>query len=483
MLFGVCVGPSLDEAVKQLLYFDSRVDGVEFRIDLLDEDAKRNLAYLISNCHTKKIFTYRSEDEDEELLSRFRFFLSLKPDYVDLDCRTSSVLKDLIRNQFPKIQLILSYHDFDRTEDIDSIFDQLIQEPAAVYKIATHAQSSLDALRMLRLCLKAKQKSIPFIGICMGDMGYLTRVLAPVVGSYLTYGIHKEDRSAKGQIDVGSMIDEYAFDSLHSDVKVYALIGEKIDMSQSPYVHNSIFRLRQQAAIYVKIPLKKGELCDFFSLFRQLSSFQGLSITMPFKEESLHLVDVVHDDAKQIKAINTVYKSEGVLIGANTDHGGVSFVLNKALEKQGHKILILGSGGTARSAAYACKQIGADVYIYGRNEASCKALCDDLCCHPYLAHMVLQNFSAIINTISHDALIDWSYVAKGQAKAFALDVNYFVPESEFMKTMKLLGCTVCNGREIFLHQALCQQMIWNSCNKDMDHLQTLTKDLFFRDDF
>ncbi len=483
MLFGVCVGPSVLDVLKQLSYFSSRVDGVEFRIDLFDEDAKRNLAHLVKNCHTKKIFTYRTEDQDEELLSRFSFFLSLNPDYVDLDCRASSSLKDLVRNQFPKIQLILSYHDFDQTEEIDRIFDQLIQEPAAVYKIATHAQSSIDALKMLRLCLRAKQQKISFIGICMGEQGYLTRVLAPIFGSYLSYGIHKDDCSASGQIDIGSMIDDHAFYLLHHDVKVYALIGEKIDMSQSPYVHNFIFRKRQQDAIYVKIPLKKGELCDFFSFFRQLSPFQGLSITMPFKEQSLHLVDVVHDDAKQIKAINTVCKSEGLLIGANTDHVGISCVLNEILSTSKQKILILGSGGAARSAAYACKQIGADVFIFGRNEITRKALCDDLSCHSYVDHTFQENFTAIINTISHDASIDWSYFAKGLTQPFVMDINYFVEESEFIKKMKPLGGKACNGKKMFLNQAICQQMLWYPSHEDVHSLQSLSKELFFRDDF
>lgn len=131
----------------------------------------------------------------------------------------------------------------------------------------------------------------------------------------------------------------------------YGLIGEKLSHSFSKEIHSLLagyeYELRE---------IGERELEHFF--IRR--DFCGVNVTIPYKQSVIKYLDFVDDAAKSIGAVNTVVNNGGKLYGYNTDAFGFSRLANKNnVDFFGKKVLILGSGGTSRTALYVAEQSGA----------------------------------------------------------------------------------------------------------------------------
>ena len=127
------------------------------------------------------------------------------------------------------------------------------------------------------------------------------------------------------------------------------VIGNPISHSKSPLIHNYWIKKYSLNAIYRKKELNESDLAETINKVRE-GSIKGLNVTVPFKKNLLDFVDIIDETAKKSKAINTIFKEKGKIIGANTD--GIGFVesLKKDLNvklKEGSEIFCIGSGGAA----------------------------------------------------------------------------------------------------------------------------------------
>ncbi len=127
----------------------------------------------------------------------------------------------------------------------------------------------------------------------------------------------------------------------------YGLIGEKLGHSFSKTVHR-------------KIADYDYELCEIsktdFADFMQKSDFVGINVTIPYKESVMPYLDEISEEAKKIASVNTVINKNGKLFGFNTDFFGLSALIDKnGIEIENKTVLILGSGGTSKTANAVCK--------------------------------------------------------------------------------------------------------------------------------
>src|SRR6185437_13162580 len=172
--------------------------------------------------------------------------------------------------------------------------------------------SSLDALRMLEFVRKHSN----VIGLCMGELGQITRILAPVVGTPLMYA--PISAPILGQLEYRVLVNTYRFRELDPQTAIYGLIGNPVTQSIGHEFHNRYFQHLKQNAVYVKIPLHLQELEAFLTYAKRLP-FQGLSVTMPFKEKIIPFLDEIDPVAKEIGAVNTLLFRAGKIWGYNTD--------------------------------------------------------------------------------------------------------------------------------------------------------------------
>ena len=132
---------------------------------------------------------------------------------------------------------------------------------------------------------------------------------------------------------------------------LYGLIGEKLGHSYSCEIHEKIadyhYELRE---------IPREELADFFAK----RDFKGINVTIPYKEAVMPLLDEISDTAKAVGAVNTVVNRGGRLYGYNTDLAGMTAMLRRAgIDPSGKKALVLGTGGTSKTARAVLKSLGA----------------------------------------------------------------------------------------------------------------------------
>ncbi len=144
-------------------------------------------------------------------------------------------------------------------------------------------------------------------------------------------------------------------DGLH-----YALIGKDVDRSFSTRIHSHLGKYD-----YRLLSMSENE----FSLFIKHRSFQGINVTMPYKISAFKFCDVLSEDAKATGCVNTIVNKKGELWGYNTDINGFVYMVKKAdINFEGKNVLILGTGGTSKTAEYASRLLGArNIYKASRN--------------------------------------------------------------------------------------------------------------------
>ncbi|GAB5411769.1 MAG: shikimate dehydrogenase [Chlamydiales bacterium] len=271
--------------------------------------------------------------------------LALKPAFVDLDWQS-----ELFPEVHCKTKVISSYHNYEETPDLEKQLAQMQKRPADFYKLATHANSSLDALRMIRF----RRKHSNVIGICMGEKGFLTRVTAPICGQHHTYA--STDNNSLGIPKLEELLTTYNYRKLSRKTKLFALIGNPLHLSPSHITHNQTFREKKWDALYVKVPINKEELPAFIPY---MDLFAGFSVTHPLKEAIIPYLKNIDQEAKEIGAVNTVING----CGFNSDGKGA---WNAIGNLSGKRVAILGRGGAARAAAYEAKKRGYEPKFYHR---------------------------------------------------------------------------------------------------------------------
>lgn len=135
----------------------------------------------------------------------------------------------------------------------------------------------------------------------------------------------------------------------------YGLIGEKLGHSFSKVIHESFAPYE-----YTLMPLEKDEL-DGFMISRE---FAAINVTIPYKQDVIKYLDYIDENAKKIGAVNTIVNHSGRLYGYNTDFGGLKKLIEKNdFQLNGKKVLILGTGGTSKTANAVCESLGAKQII------------------------------------------------------------------------------------------------------------------------
>ena len=133
----------------------------------------------------------------------------------------------------------------------------------------------------------------------------------------------------------------------------YGCIGEHLPHSFSREIHNEI-----GSYAYELKELTPEELPGFITA----RSFLGINVTIPYKQAVIPFLDEIDETARAIGAVNTVVNRDGKLYGYNTDLYGITRLIRRiGLELSGKKVLVLGTGGTSRTASYAAEMLGARV--------------------------------------------------------------------------------------------------------------------------
>jgi 3-dehydroquinate dehydratase type I len=201
---------TVERALKAIQKANRVADLIELRVDYLK---KPKLLPLLNSGEKPFIVTNRRKEEggrfigdERRRLSILREALALGAEYIDTEVRTKGLLlKDLIENK-KSTQIILSFHDFQKTpsqKELQKICDHMIQWGADIAKIVSFANLWEDNLRILSLIPYARKRNQKIVAFCMGEKGKMSRIFAPLMGATWTYAsLNKSCASAPGQLTI-----------------------------------------------------------------------------------------------------------------------------------------------------------------------------------------------------------------------------------------------------------------------------------------
>ena len=247
-------------------------------------------------------------------------------------------------------------------------------------------------------------------------------------------------------------------------MKKYLVIGNPINHSLSPKLHNYWFKKNNIKAIYEK---KLIETQDLKNIILQIKEglIHGINVTVPFKNTVIPYLDQLSPEAEITKSVNTIYFNGNSVIGHNTDIAGFELSLKKInYNVQNKKILILGSGGVVPSIIYALYKMGASLITVSnrtkQNAENLKKLFKDIV---IINWGNVTDFDMIINATSvglhKDDKINID-LSKNNNKFF-YDIIYNPKETNFLKTGKMLGNMTENGKMMFIYQAHQAFTLWH----------------------
>jgi 3-dehydroquinate dehydratase/shikimate dehydrogenase len=383
---------------------------------------------------------------------------------IDLELQTAEHTKPA---QMKKLRshgaaLIISYHDFESTKDLDAIFDRILPFQPEFVKIVATAKTLADNVTMMRF-LDRRRDEANLIGISMGEQGIISRVLGLRAGSVFTFAAaHAGEETGPGQIEARTLRETWRIDHIDASTKVYGVAGNPVRHSLSPLMHNIAFRRETVNGIF--LPLQTTRLNDLLTLTRDVP-LQGLAITMPFKTEIIKHLAKTDALSEKIGACNTVVRSQdGKLYGFNTDVAAVVRPLERRLPLRGAKVLVLGAGGAGRAAVFGLVEKGAEVFIWNRTADTAKKLARQAKAKVIRREQIAKtNFDVIINTtpvgmkgVKPASLLE----PKELNTRLVFDLVYNPIDTPLIRMAREKNLPVITGVEMFVHQGARQFEIW-----------------------
>ena len=259
-------------------------------------------------------------------------------------------------------------------------------------------------------------------------------------------------------------------------MKKYIVIGNPIEHSLSPKLHNHWIKQNNIDAIYEKKQLNEN---DIEATINQVKSerINGINVTVPFKKSIIPFLDQLTLIAKEAQSVNTIFKKDNKIVGDNTDIGGFEYGLKHInYGVQNKKVFILGAGGVTPSIIVAIPTVS-KIYLSNRTKEKAENL-KKMKLHKNIEiiewNQIGKNtpdFDMIINTTSlglkDNDEIKLNYNTIGTNKLF-YDVIYNPSKTNFLKKGKALGNQIENGKMMFIYQAQLAFDLWHGILPEID---------------
>lgn len=246
-----------------------------------------------------------------------------------------------------------------------------------------------------------------------------------------------------------------------SAFRTFGLIGFPLSHSFSKKYFDQKFRNEDISNVsYGLFPLKDEQELKKFVLSR---NYSGLNVTIPYKQAVMPLLDEISEEARAIGAVNVIQNNNGHLIGCNTDCRGFERALKKWLGRVNNisSALILGTGGSARSIAYAFHLHDIDCAFVSRQADKTDFT------YSQLDAEIIKSFPLIVNCTPVGM---WPKMKEAPALPYdalgpdhaLFDLVYNPEQTEFLRLGAERGARTCNGMKMLIEQAEASWEIWNS---------------------
>jgi 3-dehydroquinate dehydratase/shikimate dehydrogenase len=442
---------------------DQGAELVELRLDYINGTV--NLKRLLADKPCPVVISCRREHDggrwagtEDERIMLLRSAIVSGVDFVDIE---EDIASDIPR--FGNTKRIISLHDFHQTpDDLAGVAKRLADLDADIVKLATMANAPHDNVRMLATIRDA---DFPIVGMCMGEIGTPSRILAARYGAPFTYAtFHHERTLAPGQLSYRQMTDIYRYDHIDSDTEVYGVMGDPVGQNVSPRIQNSSFEEAGLNKVDVPFRVPLENLDEFLVDCRQLN-IRGLSVLAPHMSEIIPKLSKVDGAVRGIGAANTVIFDGDDIIGYNTDYRAAMDCLDTLVGARpdssplsGRKAIVLGAGTVAKAIAFGLRRRKAEVVIANRTPERAEKLAQRFQCQavPWEErHSVMPHVVVNATPIGMHPNVDESPFEKNflRPKMIVFDTVYNPEQTLLVKEARERRCRVVTGVEMFVRQA------------------------------
>lgn len=268
--------------------------------------------------------------------------------------------------------------------------------------------------------------------------------------------------------------------NISAKTKICMVIGDPIEHSLSPQIHNAGYKKLDIDSdyVYVACNVKIENIADFIKGVRAMQ-IRGISCTIPHKIEVMKYLDEINEVADKIGAVNTIVNDNGVLKGYNTDWLGVVIPLEKVTSLENKKVALIGAGGAARAAAYGVTQRGAKLIIYNRTIERAQELAKEFGGEAHSLDDIegIKNTDIIFNATSvglppeeNETPLSKELITSDHIVFDAIYVPY---ETRLLKEAKQQGATIIHGMEMLLQQAVVQFKLYTGYDAPEDVMRSV----------
>ena len=248
-------------------------------------------------------------------------------------------------------------------------------------------------------------------------------------------------------------------------MKKFLVIGNPIEHSLSPKLHNYWFKKNNIDANYDKKLINESDLKNIISEIKK-KKISGINVTVPFKKLIIPFLDELSPEANQSQSVNTISEKGGKIIGHNTDIAGFELGLRHfKYDVKNKKVFILGSGGVVSSIILALNKMKASkIILSNRTKEKAENMKNLFKFLDVVEWGESPNFDMIINATSvglkKDDKINLDY-SKVSPDKFFYDIIYNPKETIFLKRAREFGNKTENGKMMFIYQAHQSFTIWH----------------------
>jgi len=272
--------------------------------------------------------------------------------------------------------------------------------------------------------------------------------------------------------------------------RVYAVIGDPVDHSLSPCIHNVAFQYLGLDYVYVAFTVKEDGLREAVSGIRKLGIY-GLNVTMPHKVNIIQYLDRLDETARKVEAVNTVL-NDAEMIGYNTDGlGALNALKTYRGEPSGKKVVILGAGGASRAISLAIAPEARDLIILNRKPEKAEMLANKISatigkrvrwgklCNDLLGEE-LRDANVMINATSvgmhpndSETPVDKTLLREDLV---VFDLVYNPLETRLLREARSIGARTIDGLTMLVHQGAASFEIWTGIEAPVDIMIKAARD-------
>ena len=255
-------------------------------------------------------------------------------------------------------------------------------------------------------------------------------------------------------------------------MKKFLVIGNPIEHSLSPQLHNFWIKNNNLNATYTKKKLNDDDLEKLIFEMRE-NNLDGINVTVPFKKKIIPYLDELSKEAKETESVNTIFLNDDKIKGHNTDVSGFEYSIKDLnINMSNKKVLIIGAGGVVSSILFALNKMSLHkIFVTNRTREKVEDL------KKFFKNLIIvewgdiPDFDVVINATSiglnkNDQLeLNLSEVKN----KFFYDIIYNPPKTNFLKNAEVLGNKIENGKKMFIYQAAAAFKIWHNIQPEINN--------------